>query len=1566
MADEIFVGSVAVGLVPSAEGFAEKARSALVPSASSIGDEWGSNCSDRMQAGLGNILSTWGAKQTEVAKTTGADAGTGYAEAFKTKVDEILAEIDSEVNVTGNTEEAQAQVDELKASLEELKSKTIGVDMTNTEAMDAIDQIKVAMDDLQSKGILIEADNKPAIAAIDEVKTAAGAPVDVPVIANTKAATAAIDELRAMAAKPVVVPVETASTGAAASGAASGAASDSALAGGALAAGAADTEKEGEAAAETYGSGFMAKITGFLGAGGSKLSDMRESGAEKFADSGKEAGGEFGGAFSGILGSVMSIGVPAAIAGAALAVSAVYGEKLEGAENSLKATMTNAGYVWSDYSDKVEAVNKDMTEYGFTSDQVEASLQKVLQQTGSMADALGAESTIAKLATATHVSLASATTTFDRALTGNAKTLKQYDIIQASGATSGAAMTKAQQDLANQINQSGSMAAFAASKHLSLAQAQDLVTSAAGESAPALSKLSDLGLSYTSATKLQTDAMSGSTKAMATLKKDHLTLAQLTQLNTDSVSGNIGAYNKLGIEVLPKSASAAQNYAQVQSILNDKLGGQASAVTDSFSGKIHALGAELIDAAEGIGIKVMPALDEVIGFLVKMVPTIEAVISAISKFGGSFIIVSLFTGVSTILKVLLGGPMRDITLAIAGLVIGWLALNVAMEVNPFIAIGTAIVLLVGIVVKYHAQIVSVIEGAWNTVTNFLKQWWPLIAAIVTAGMSVIVQLIIKYHQDIVNAIEAAWNAVVAFIKQWWPVFAAVATSGMSLVVQIIVKYHQDIVNAFETAWNTIKSTVTAAWSWMQAAYNAATSAISTAWKTAWAAIVAYFTAEWTAIKTAVTSAWSWVQAAYNAALAAIKAAWNAAWLAVYNYLNTTFTNVKNAVTAVFTWMKSTFTSGVSAISTAWKTGWTAVTSTTTTVINTIKTAWNTFFSGLQTAFKAAVSAIGSIWNGVQAAVQKPVSFVINSVYDPIAKVFDSVTSFLGLGSPLPQVKMASGGIVPGGYSRDDNQLVWMRSGEGVLQPGAVSALGGESFINWANSMFGDVPSSGSGNGHFAGGGVVPTAAPGRGGALGAVNPTGGNLNPIAQIAGDVVSFGKELGRLVRGALAGAVGPILTSIADVTANEGGGTWGKAVAKIPSVLVKDMISWITGQDANDAGDGGGGSGAEVAQYAASFSTGLGHPYVTGGQGPGGWDCSGFSAYVYEHFGYFPGGQKERYGTSESQYSSSLLQESGATPGALVFFDDNFYPDPGHVGVLLSANSYVGADSPAVGTTTHGIAGAVGFRIPKGGFQKQDPSGSNGSELGNGAEVYKYLLADLFGGNKIAAAGATASIWGESMWNPESQGTGGRGLIGWTPVSTLPNSAFTGNAAKDMAAQLPLILKFVTSSGDSSVIAQMFQAASISQAAQLWMQGVERAGVTDVHSTGLALATQIMNGYARGTKGAAPGWAMVGEQGMELVKFNGGEEVLSHDQSMSALGGLGAIPGAGYWQGTATGTPAGDFASAGAASFKSALAGVEAKLDAVVKATKNVGSDVGGTINAAGRRAGSAGNFNNVGRR
>ncbi|MFJ9427604.1 phage tail tape measure protein [Streptomyces sp. NPDC101249] len=56
----------------------------------------------------------------------------------------------------------------------------------------------------------------------------------------------------------------------------------------------------------------------------------------------------------------------------------------------------------------------------------------------------------------------------------------------------------------------------------------------------------------------------------------------------------------------------------------------------------------------------------------------------------------------------------------------------------------------------------------------------------------------------------------------------------------------------------------------------------------------------------------------------------------------------------------------------------------------------------------------------------------------------------------------------------------------------------------------------------------------------------------------------------------------------------------------------------------------------------------------------------------------------------------------------------------------------------------------------------------------------------------------------------------------------------------------------------------------------------------------------GYADGTRGAAPGWAWVGERGPELVNFKGGEDVLNHRDSMAAwaAGGAGLD---GYAKGT-----------------------------------------------------------------
>jgi hypothetical protein len=131
-------------------------------------------------------------------------------------------------------------------------------------------------------------------------------------------------------------------------------------------------------------------------------------------------------------------------------------------------------------------------------------------------------------------------------------------------------------------------------------------------------------------------------------------------------------------------------------------------------------------------------------------------------------------------------------------------------------------------------------------------------------------------------------------------------------------------------------------------------------------------------------------------------------------------------------------------------------------------------------------------------------------------------------------------------------------------------------------------------------------------------------------------------------------------------------------------------------------------------------------------------------------------------------------------------------------------------------------------------------SGNQVQNGTTIYKYFRSS--GYSPMQAAGAIASIYGESGYDPESQGTGGRGLIGWTPTSTLPDSAFTGNAAHDMSAQLPLILKFVAVNGDQGAVNMMSGATSVHQAAEIWGKRVERYGIDDVHTAGVDMAVQI----------------------------------------------------------------------------------------------------------------------------
>ena len=96
----------------------------------------------------------------------------------------------------------------------------------------------------------------------------------------------------------------------------------------------------------------------------------------------------------------------------------------------------------------------------------------------------------------------------------------------------------------------------------------------------------------------------------------------------------------------------------------------------------------------------------------------------------------------------------------------------------------------------------------------------------------------------------------------------------------------------------------------------------------------------------------------------------------------------------------------------------------------------------------------------------------------------------------------------------------------------------------------------------------------------------------------------------------------------------------------------------------------SGSAIVSYAAQF---LGTPYLWGGTSPStGFDCSGFTQYVYSHFGKSIGRV-----TTQQEYAGTQISVSQAQPGDLLFWGS--HGSTYHVAIYVGNGSYIAAPEP-----------------------------------------------------------------------------------------------------------------------------------------------------------------------------------------------------------------------------------------------------------------------------------------------
>ncbi len=208
----------------------------------------------------------------------------------------------------------------------------------------------------------------------------------------------------------------------------------------------------------------------------------------------------------------------------------------------------------------------------------------------------------------------------------------------------------------------------------------------------------------------------------------------------------------------------------------------------------------------------------------------------------------------------------------------------------------------------------------------------------------------------------------------------------------------------------------------------------------------------------------------------------------------------------------------------------------------------------------------------------------------------------------------------------------------------------------------------------------------------------------------------------------------------------------------------------------------TGAQVVSEAEQYE---GTPYVWGGTTPAGFDCSGFTQYVYGQLGV----QLPRTSEDQATSGTAVASLAEAQPGDLVFFagSDGTASAPGHVGIYVGNGNMI--DAPYTGTTVQ--VQPVADAGPVVAIRQIVPSESTSSAVMGNVSVpaaYVATVEQAASANGIPSSLLAGLIQQESGFNPDAvSSAGAEGIAQFMPATAAgmgvdpydPTSAINGAA-------------------------------------------------------------------------------------------------------------------------------------------------------------------------------------------